>query len=208
MTFDRRLADRTIEVIDGRVRRLVAELVPRSTWGTVASVEGRTCTVYVEGATVSSPGYRWYGERPLAGDTVLIRIGPLTGRRIIEAIDRVTDHGVLISDGWLTAQQTRVPLGTIPAGSFIDGSILHCTVGFDSSGTDAVTIGTDADPDAILTSQSVAAPVSLFAGGLGVGVGYQESDVDAVAFYVAGGTAPTVGQAYVVVRWWRVESAP
>lgn len=205
MTLDRRTADQQWADIDARIIRIVAEETYRVTWGDVVSVGGRTMTVAVEGAAKASPGWRWYGQRPKEGQRAVLLMGPPRGKRIGIAVDAEPDEGVQVMEGWLTPTQRSVTLGMLPARSYVEAVRLQVLTGFDSSGTDTVVVGTMAVPDAFALSQAVDTP-GLFTATMGVLAGYVENEAEVTAIYTAGGTAPTVGQVYVYMRWWRVKA--
>ena len=107
-------------------------------------------------------------------------------------------------EGWVCALPLAVQnptLGTLPINAVVTNVDVWCEEGFDSDGTDLLTVGYDADNDAYVTALDVSAP-GVLAPAMGTSVG----KVDAVsrsveAYYVNGGSEPTVGKAHVIVQY-------
>ena len=85
----------------------------------------------------------------------------------------------------------------------------HCHVAeaFDSDGTDIVTVGSDANPDAIVTDIDVSS-TGIKTCSLGANGGYNESAQPLKIFYTAGGTAPTTGEALIILETVKTPGKP
>jgi hypothetical protein len=108
---------------------------------------------------------------------------------------------------WVTPASPTSVLGTLPAGVYVSRVSIHATVAFDSSGTDTVTVGYDGSTSAFGTSTDVSTtgikPVTA-----GTGAGYVATGQTVKAYYTAGGSAPTVGKALVVLEYAHIPAQP
>ncbi len=108
---------------------------------------------------------------------------------------------------WITfGNDTQtINLGIIPGPSLILLPYLIVKTGFNSNGSDLIRIGTDTDDDMFGTDKDVstafATPANFSAG---VGLGYHAAGVKVQAKYLKGGTAPTTGEALLVLPYLRV----
>lgn len=104
------------------------------------------------------------------------------------------------------SRQTAI-LGSLPASTYIDSAYVDVTEAFNSSGSDTLTVGSDVDPDAVVTSVDVST-VGVKTATLGVNAGYNDAAQPVKAFYTAGGTAPTTGKATITIRTLRTPRQP
>lgn len=108
---------------------------------------------------------------------------------------------------WITfGNDTQtLTLGVLPAPALVLLPYLIVKTAFNSSGTDNIRIGTDTDDDAFGTNYDVSAafttPANFTAG---VGLGYYASGTKVQAKYLKSGTAPSTGEALVVLPYLRV----
>lgn len=109
--------------------------------------------------------------------------------------------------GWVTSGRQTVDLGSLPADTYIMRATKHCTEAFNSDGTDVVTVGTDADPDAFITSIDVSS-TGYAACTLGVRAGYSSTASPIKIFYTAGGSDPSTGKCLIVIETTRTPSTP
>lgn len=123
---------------------------------------------------------------------------------------RTTVRQVLTGQGavralaaWVAAAATNPALGTLPADAYVPRVHVHVTEAFDSDGTDALTVGTDADPEAYATAVDVST-TGVKTVTLGASAGYGAAAQAVEAYYTAGGSAPTTGRALVVVEYLAV----
>lgn len=116
-------------------------------------------------------------------------------------------HNPSYISAWVTYSRQTVDLGSIPADTYILRSHVHVTQAFNGSGTDTLTVGSDADPDAILTSVDVSS-TGIKSTTLGVSAGYNSSAQPLKIFYTNGGGEPTTGAAIVILETVRVPSSP
>jgi hypothetical protein len=131
-----------------------------------------------------------------------------------EVAHNVTDSGaVLMTVGaghqadsisvWVADDAQNPSIGVIPANSFVVAVHLHVTEAFDSDGTDEIEVGYGADNNAYATLTDVST-TGVKAVTLGVDEGYSGTERAAEAYYVNGGSEPTVGKALVVIEFFRV----
>lgn len=106
---------------------------------------------------------------------------------------------------WVADSATNPSLGTLPADSYVSAVHLDVTEAFDSDGTDAITVGYDADPDAFATAVDVST-TGVKSVTLGAEAGYVGAARAAEAYYTAGGSAPTTGKALVLLEYRPVPS--
>jgi len=100
-----------------------------------------------------------------------------------------------------------VLLGTLPADSFVYDINIHCTTAFNGTGTDLISVGWTADPDALAVAQDVAS-TGVLEPIHGANDGYNGSQQTVNAYYVdALGTA-SAGKALVVVLFAQVTAQP
>lgn len=108
---------------------------------------------------------------------------------------------------WITKGRQTVDLGSLPADTYIMRATKHCTEAFNSDGTDIITVGTDADPDAFITDID-ASSTGFAACTLGVRAGYRSTASPIKIFYTAGGSAPTTGKCLIVIETTRTPPTP
>jgi len=104
--------------------------------------------------------------------------------------------------GWVADNLTNPTLGTLPVQAYVINVRVHVTQAFDSDGTDEITVGYDGGVDAFMTALDVST-TGVKATTLGSGVGYSGTARLVEAYYTAGGSAPTLGKALVIVEYYR-----
>jgi len=112
-----------------------------------------------------------------------------------------------ILQSWVTSGTQNPTLGVLQAGSYVKEAFLHVTEAFNSSGTDNISVGYDADTDAFVTNVDVSTTgvKSLTLGALN---GYNGTARKVEAYYVNGGTEPSAGKALVILEIDRVPLEP
>ena len=108
---------------------------------------------------------------------------------------------------WVTYGRQTVDLGSLPADTYIMRAHVHVTEAFNSDGTDTLTVGSDANPDAIVASIDVST-TGIKTATLGVSAGYNSTAQPMKIFYANSGTEPTTGAAIVILETVRVPSSP
>lgn len=108
---------------------------------------------------------------------------------------------------WITHSRQTIDLGSLPTDTYIMRAHVHVTEAFNGSGTDNITVGSDADPDAIVTSVDVST-TGIKSVTLGVNAGYNASAQQLKVFYVNGGGEPTTGAALVILETVKTQSSP
>lgn len=109
--------------------------------------------------------------------------------------------------GWVTYSRQTIDLGALPADTYILRAHVHVTEAFNSNGTDLLTVGSDADPDAIITSLDVSS-TGVKSVTIGVSNGYNASAQPLKIFYANSGTEPTTGRALVILETTRTPPTP
>lgn len=107
---------------------------------------------------------------------------------------------------WVTHSRQTVDLGAIPADTYVMRAHCHVVEAFNSNGTDTVTVGTDADPDAFVTSIDVST-TGIKSCTLGVRAGHGSASPIKV-FYVASGSQPSTGKALIILETTRTPPQP
>lgn len=105
-----------------------------------------------------------------------------------------------VISGWVTNAAVNPTLGTIPKESVVKAVFVQDVTAFDSSGTDLLTVGHDAATAGYAASIDVST-VGVKTVTLGADVGRSEFARSAEAYYTAGGSAPTVGAAFVQIEF-------
>lgn len=108
---------------------------------------------------------------------------------------------------WVTKDAQNPVLGILPANSYVYGAHVHVTQAFNSDGTDTLTVGYDADTDALVTSIDVSS-TGIKSVTLGALNGYNSVARNVEAYYVNSGTEPTTGKALVILEFYRVPVSP
>ena len=112
-------------------------------------------------------------------------------------------------EGWVISGTQNPVLGVLPGDCATTNLVLNVTEAFNSSGTDLLTAGYDADVDSLLLSTDVSTTGLKVIGGLvpgsgvsasGIGVGNSGSARQIELYYTAGGSAPTTGKAWVGIE--------
>lgn len=98
-------------------------------------------------------------------------------------------------------------MGALLAGTYLAAAHVHVTEAFNSDGTDTLTVGYDADPDAFVTSVDVST-TGVKSVTLGALSGYNGTARAVEAYYVNSGTEPTTGKALVILEILRVPKQP
>ena len=132
-----------------------------------------------------------------AGAAVELRI---TAEAISEMQDEIK-HGVL--EGWVADDAQNPSLGTLPINAFVIDVYIWVEQAFDSDGTDQISVGYDAANEAYSTLASAdVSTTGVKSPTLGTSAKIVDPTSRAVeAYYVNGGTEPTVGRAHVAVHY-------
>lgn len=107
---------------------------------------------------------------------------------------------------WVTHSRQTVDLGAIPTDTYVMRAHCHVTEAFNSNGTDTVTVGTDADPDAFVTSIDVST-TGIKSCTLGARAGYGSSSPLKI-FYANGGSEATTGAALIILETIKAPPSP
>jgi len=118
-------------------------------------------------------------------------------------------------EGWVVFGNAGVGivLGTLPADAFVYDVIIQVTTLFDSAaGADLISVGWDADVDALAVAKDVSA-TGIFSrerGTITAGAndGYNATSRSIEAYYTYAGGVPTTGKALVVVLYCQVTTTP
>jgi len=108
---------------------------------------------------------------------------------------------------WVTYSRQTIDLGRLPPDTYIMRAHVHVTQAFNGSGSDTVTVGSDADPDAILTSVDVST-TGIKSTTLGVNAGYNSLAQPLKIFYANGGGEPSAGAALIIIETAKVPDSP
>lgn len=104
---------------------------------------------------------------------------------------------------WVADNAQNPSLGTLPAGSYVSAVTIQVTEGFNSDGTDTISVGYDASQTAFATATDVSS-TGIATVTLGSEVGYNATSRAVEAYYVNGGSEPTTGKALVILEYYRV----
>jgi hypothetical protein len=98
---------------------------------------------------------------------------------------------------------TGIELGTLPAGSFVDGVTVHVITAFNAGTTNVLVVGTAADDDGFATSAGIAAGTAGKKNSLdGAQSGDSlTADTPVVAKFTQTGTAATTGEASILLKY-------
>lgn len=102
--------------------------------------------------------------------------------------------------GWAADNAQNPTLGVLPADTYVTGVRIHVTEAFNSDGTDLLSVGYDADADAFATDTDVST-TGVKTVTLGALAGYNGTARTVEAYYVNGGTEPTITSALPVVEY-------
>lgn len=196
-----------------------------STWGvyrtgiaivecTTARLEDNICRDFQAVPT------QQYGIRLGTATGVILKGGDLRGNAVA-AVNSWTGFAQILNvltedyypalteqlSAWVAYLNQNPSLGTLPANCYVSTVRVHVTVGFDSDGTDLLTLGYDADPDAFMASLDVST-IGVKATTLGTLNGVNTTSRAVEAYYVNGGSEPTVGKALVTLEYYRVPATP
>lgn len=108
---------------------------------------------------------------------------------------------------WITHSRQTVDLGALPADTYLMRAHCHVTQAFNSDGTDTITVGSDADPDSIVTSIDVST-TGIKTCTLGVNAGFNTNAQQIKIVYSNGGTEPTTGAALFLFETAKVPNSP
>lgn len=108
---------------------------------------------------------------------------------------------------WVTSGRQTVDLGSVAADQYIMRAHCHVTQAFNSDGTDTITVGSDADPDSIVTSIDCST-TGIKSVTLGSSAGYNGSAQQIKIVYANGGSEPTTGAALIILELAKVPSSP
>lgn len=104
-----------------------------------------------------------------------------------------------IISGWVTHSRQTVDKGSVPADMYVLRGHCHVLEEFDSDGTDTITVGTDADPDAFITDIDVST-TGVKSVTLGARAGFTQDASPIKFFYANGGSEPTTGKALITLE--------
>ena len=117
-------------------------------------------------------------------------------------------------EGWVEFGDDGVGivLGTLPADSFVLDVIIQVTTLFNDTGTDLISVGWDADVDALCVAKDVSA-TGIFSrerGTLTAGAndGYNATSRSIEAYYNGANSDMTTGKALVIVIFAQVTTSP
>lgn len=108
---------------------------------------------------------------------------------------------------WITKGRQTVDLGALPANTYIMRAHCHVTQAFNSDGTDTITVGSDADPDSVVTSIDVST-TGIKSVTLGVNAGFNSDAQQIKIVYANGGSEPSTGAALFLFETAQVPNSP
>lgn len=100
---------------------------------------------------------------------------------------------------WVTSTSQNPTLGILQPNTYFVRAHVHVTEAFNSDGSDALTVGYDTDSDAAITSIDVST-TGIKSVTLGALAGYNSTARKVEAYYVNGGSEPTLGKALVILE--------
>jgi hypothetical protein len=110
---------------------------------------------------------------------------------------------------FVTVGTPNPALGLLPAYAYVTNVFIHVVNAFNSDGTDQLTVGYDGTPAAYATAVDVSTgglkAVTL---GSSVGLNTAETGRAVEVYYTAGGSAPTLGKALVMIEYYRAPRIP
>lgn len=109
--------------------------------------------------------------------------------------------------GWVTDSRKTVDLGAVSGDTYVMRAHCHVIEAFNSDGTDTLTVGTDVDPDAFITSIDVST-TGIKTATLGVRAGFTAAASPIKAFYANSGSAPTTGKAVILLELAKTPPLP
>jgi hypothetical protein len=108
---------------------------------------------------------------------------------------------------WVTSSLQNPSMATLPANVYIRTINFHVIEGFDSDGTDLISVGDDSDNEGVFQQVDVeAAGVKTLT--WGSYRGYNSSSLSLEIYYTNGGTEPSNGKALAVIGFVRVTTEP
>lgn len=112
-------------------------------------------------------------------------------------------------EGWVEFGDDAVGivLGTLPADSYVYDVMIHVTTAFNDSGTDLISVGWDADPDALCTDTDVST-TGVKNPTMGANDGYNSTSRSVEAYYNGANSDMTTGKALVIVLFCQVTTSP
>lgn len=108
---------------------------------------------------------------------------------------------------WVTSNSQSPVLGTLQVGTYLVRAHVHVLQGFNSDGTDTLTVGYDDDTDAAVTSVDVSS-TGVKSVTLGALEGYNATARTLKAYYGNSGTEPSQGKALVILEIFSVPPQP
>lgn len=108
---------------------------------------------------------------------------------------------------WITKGRQTVDLGSLPADTYIMRAHCHVTQAFNSDGSDTITVGSDADPDSIVTSVDVSS-TGIKSLTLGSSAGFNSAAQQIKIVYANSGSEPSTGAALFIFETVKVPSSP
>lgn len=110
-----------------------------------------------------------------------------------------------VLQAWLTFEDGVIQMGVLPAGSLVLNPYIVVTEAFNAAGTDLIRVGTADNDDAFGTDHDVSSTIvnpANFAPG--VALGFYPAGAKIQAAYTYTSTAPTAGQALIIIPFLRV----
>lgn len=107
---------------------------------------------------------------------------------------------------WLADDVQVATMGELPPNSYVMNVRLQVTEGFDSDGTDEISVGYDGSTEAFATLTDVTM-TGIKAVILGAEAGRVGTARTVKAYYVNGGTEPTQGKALVILEYYQISQA-
>jgi hypothetical protein len=106
-----------------------------------------------------------------------------------------------------TDDGVAVTAGTLPVDSYVHDIIIHVTTAFNGTGTDLVSVGWSADPDALSTAQDVS-NTGVLSPTHGANDGYNDTAQTVEVLYADANGDASTGKALVVVIYAQVTTEP
>ena len=110
-----------------------------------------------------------------------------------------------VLSGWLIHGTTSVALGRLPANSVVVSIIVTAWTPFNSSGTDLISVGIASDHTKWAANIDVSGGYAVIKPTV-TSVGWEYAAADVVAYYVAGGSAPSAGTCCISLEYIRIPS--
>jgi len=102
--------------------------------------------------------------------------------------------------GWIGYGNSSISLGTIRSDFYLKNIRLQVTELFNDSGTDTITVGTDTDEDAYMTSEDVSS-AGIKSITLGTDNGFNSTRAEVKVFYNGQNSDATTGKALIIFEF-------